>query len=171
MPTKTRNFKKKCKNSCGDAGDRTRDLSHAKRTLYHWATSPNLFKSRLIQHKLNYFDLHRNFSMQKLIFLEKVLDLPGGESNPGLPRDRRGYSPLYYRGRYTNVFEILGLKTLHGCRPKPRCRVWCWVEQVWNFKIFSRVLSSQMLVLYMAKNSDVPGWARTTNLSINSRTR
>ena len=23
---------------------------------------------------------------------------PGGESNPGLPRDRRGYSPLYYRG-------------------------------------------------------------------------
>ena len=28
--------------------------------------------------------------------------LPGGESNPGLPRDRRGYSPLYYRGRHTN---------------------------------------------------------------------
>ena len=25
--------------------------------------------------------------------------LPGGESNPGLPRDRRRYSPLYYRGR------------------------------------------------------------------------
>ena len=24
--------------------------------------------------------------------------LPGGESNPGLPRDRRRYSPLYYRG-------------------------------------------------------------------------
>ena len=24
--------------------------------------------------------------------------LPGGESNPGLSRDRRGYSPLYYRG-------------------------------------------------------------------------
>ena len=27
--------------------------------------------------------------------------LPGGESNPGLPRDRRGYSPLYYRGTWT----------------------------------------------------------------------
>ena len=25
-------------------------------------------------------------------------NLLGGESNPGLPRDRRGYSPLYYRG-------------------------------------------------------------------------
>ena len=24
--------------------------------------------------------------------------LPGRELNPGLPRDRRGYSPLYYRG-------------------------------------------------------------------------
>ena len=24
--------------------------------------------------------------------------LPDGELNPGLPRDRRGYSPLYYRG-------------------------------------------------------------------------
>ena len=28
--------------------------------------------------------------------LRKVL--PDRESNPGLPRDRRGYSPLYYRG-------------------------------------------------------------------------
>ena len=28
------------KNSPGDAGDRTRGLSHAKRTLYRWATSP-----------------------------------------------------------------------------------------------------------------------------------
>ena len=26
---------------CGDTGDRTPDLSHAKRTLYHWATSPD----------------------------------------------------------------------------------------------------------------------------------
>ncbi len=25
-------------------------------------------------------------------------NLPDGELNPGLPRDRRGYSPLYYRG-------------------------------------------------------------------------
>ena len=32
------------------------------------------------------------------IELEKKRFLPGGESNPGLPRDRRRYSPLYYRG-------------------------------------------------------------------------
>ena len=31
--------------------------------------------------------------------------LPGGESNPGLPRDRRGYSPLYYRGLIYKVSE------------------------------------------------------------------
>ena len=31
--------------------------------------------------------------------------LPDGESNPGLPRDRRGYLPLYYRG-LTKVFDL-----------------------------------------------------------------
>ena len=30
--------------------------------------------------------------------LRKTKYLPDGELNPGLPRDRRGYSPLYYRG-------------------------------------------------------------------------
>ena len=33
--------------------------------------------------------------------------LRDGESNPGLPRDRRGYSPLYYRGVYLKAW--LGL--------------------------------------------------------------
>ena len=33
---------------------------------------------------------HRKISWKML--------LPDGELNPGLPRDRRGYSPLYYRG-------------------------------------------------------------------------
>ncbi len=34
-----------------------------------------------------------------MIFLIKI-KLPDGELNPGLPRDRRGYSPLYYLGLY-----------------------------------------------------------------------
>ena len=33
--------------------------------------------------------------------------LRDGESNPGLPRDRRGYSPLYYRGDvHSQLFNI-----------------------------------------------------------------
>ena len=35
--------------------------------------------------------------------LKKHGVLPAGESNPGLPRDRRGYSPLYYRGLHSGV--------------------------------------------------------------------
>ena len=34
----------------------------------------------------------------KACFSFKTVALPGGELNPGLPRDRRGYWPLYYRG-------------------------------------------------------------------------
>ena len=35
----------------------------------------------------------------------EIKNLPVGELNPGLPRDRRGYSPLYYRG--TDMWMIL----------------------------------------------------------------
>ena len=38
-------------------------------------------------------------------YLMKIL-LPEGESNPGLPRDRRGYSPLYYRGLALVAFHV-----------------------------------------------------------------
>ena len=38
---------------CGDAGDWTPGLSHAKRTLYHWATSPCVLESVLLVFKLN----------------------------------------------------------------------------------------------------------------------
>ena len=40
----------------------------------------------------------------RLLF-EKIL--PVGELNPGLPRDRRGYLPLYYRGFTRKELEIL----------------------------------------------------------------
>ena len=36
------------------------------------------------------------------------MHLPDGESNPGLPRDRRGYLPLYYRGLAVGVVGVLG---------------------------------------------------------------
>ncbi|TKR92166.1 hypothetical protein L596_006871 [Steinernema carpocapsae] len=35
------------------------------------------------------------------------VDFPGRESNPGLARDRRGYSPLYYRGLLEAVADAL----------------------------------------------------------------
>ena len=50
-------------------------------------------------------------------FVKKILS--GGESNPGLPRDRRGYWPLYYRRRWKfclNVRQVEQLFTaLHLC--------------------------------------------------------
>ena len=47
--------------------------------------------------------------------------LRDGESNPGLPRDRRGYSPLYYRGvvhpfvsmRYKLTLEFISGFEMH----------------------------------------------------------
>ena len=42
------------------------------------------------------------------------LKLPGGESNPGLPRDRRGYSPLYYRGPLERNMIMFQYKTDSG---------------------------------------------------------
>ena len=40
------------------------------------------------------------------LMLNFLKNLPDGELNPGLPRDRRGYSPLYYRGLDT-VSQLL----------------------------------------------------------------
>ena len=39
--------------------------------------------------------------------LQQKCVLPGGESNPGLPRDRRGYLPLYYRGHVCGRQNII----------------------------------------------------------------
>ena len=36
--------------------------------------------------------------------------LPGGESNPGLPRDRRGYLPLYYRGHIHSIADSVQIR-------------------------------------------------------------
>ena len=46
--------------------------------------------------------------------------LPGGESNPGLPRDRRGYLPLYYRGHTmgTTRFGYIGVVHNNSAKKK-----------------------------------------------------
>ncbi len=48
---------------------------------------------------------HEDVFSKKAVKDKKASPLPDGESNPGLPRDRRGYSPLYYRGLLTNLLR------------------------------------------------------------------
>ena len=43
-------------------------------------------------------DIRSGATVSDVMSESKMTHLPGGESNPGLPRDRRGYLPLYYRG-------------------------------------------------------------------------
>ena len=67
-----------------------------------------LFRYRLSFQKLI------NFTKKIYIYIyikiyRKSKNLPDGELNPGLPRDRWGYSPIYYRGldvRRMNLNEI-----------------------------------------------------------------
>ena len=59
-----------------------------------WSSRRRRHRSRwrlFISFHCHWFHLSLTWFLLKLV-------LPGGESNPGLPRDRRGYSPLYYRG-------------------------------------------------------------------------
>ena len=45
------------------------------------------------------------------VFGKKKRQLPGRESNPGLPRDRRRYLPLYYRGHLLQAAQICNFYT------------------------------------------------------------
>ena len=49
-------------------------------------------------------DPHSRADVMKVEFVTLEKSLRGGESNPGLPRDRRGYLPLYYHGCLNAVF-------------------------------------------------------------------
>ena len=46
--------------------------------------------------------------------------LPGGESNPGLPRDRRGYLPLYYRGHIMAATRFGYIGVVHNNSTKKK---------------------------------------------------
>ena len=84
--------------------------------------------------------------------------LPGGESNPGLPRDRRGYSPLYYRGHSLDgcdsLFEwndtLLGQNANFSSRHNERVKIGLKCVNVENFGtyFFQVTLSSQMFSCY-----------------------
>jgi hypothetical protein len=45
-----------------------------------------------------YLDLNLFILLFIIIIIKNKKILRDGELNPGLPRDRRGYSPLYYLG-------------------------------------------------------------------------
>ena len=56
-------------------------------------------KKYYISHKMNLKNELKSMDyslISSMLYLTK--NLPDGELNPGLPRDRRGYSPLYYLG-------------------------------------------------------------------------
>ena len=56
---------------CGDAGDWTPDLSHAKRTLYHWATTPTDGYFCLQKEKINtYVSFWKLLSSPKMHFIK-----------------------------------------------------------------------------------------------------
>ena len=66
------------------------------------------FSSAMIKQQMNNSFFILMILHLKIKYLTKRCILPGGELNPGLPRDRRGYSPLYYLGSdYCNLS--------HGC--------------------------------------------------------
>lgn len=48
-----------------------------------------------------------------LVWFIVITFLPGGELNPGLPRDRRGYWPLYYRGCFKSLTIALNICRCH----------------------------------------------------------
>ena len=60
-----------------------------------------LFRYRLSFQKLTNFTKKYIYIYIKIY--RKSKNLPDGELNPGLPRDRRGYLPLYYRGLYKTI--------------------------------------------------------------------
>ena len=49
----------------GDAGSRTQDTSHAKRTLFHWTTSP-----RMIAFEISFQKLYLQHISKKILWLE-----------------------------------------------------------------------------------------------------
>ena len=56
----------------------------------------------------------KDVSVSKLSESQKKLFLPGGESNPGLPHDRRRHSPLYYQSLADTEIIMLFILLIHS---------------------------------------------------------
>ena len=106
----------------------------------------DLFQSRSVssvgcvkEHCCDWFSVLISHSVRRPgnISLERLRNdfpLPGGELNPGLPRDRRGYSPLYYRG--SSQIESLPMRLSKSVRK----HVWnaSWNLQLWAIYVCHR---------------------------------
>ena len=83
----SRHPKKQCKKT-SPAGNRTRVFRVTGGDTYHYTTEEHSLPPAKILHPIMISMPCHPKRMQK--------DLPSRESNPGLPRDRRRYLPLYY---------------------------------------------------------------------------
>ena len=109
-----------------------------KHHIYHTAhlcTLLNFYRKNLSEDKKFGRNIYHKCSGQNKEE-KKIQLLPGGESNPGLPRDRRGYSPLYYRGpglrNLENLSYLLKYKQAHS--PQFLEDRFCdWKRKVWLF--------------------------------------
>ena len=87
-----RRSKKREKKVPSPAGNRTRVFRVTGGDTYHYTTEDWLVV------RLHKISVECQLILRRSKKREKKSTLPGRESNPGLPRDRRRYSPLYYRG-------------------------------------------------------------------------
>ena len=83
-------------------------LPRGRREFYHWTTNALEYRDKA-GNRIIKLHLQAYFSLCGLSYIfhpkKKQCFLPVGELNPGLPRDRRGYSPLYYRGLDISSFK------------------------------------------------------------------
>ena len=67
--------------------------------------------------------------------------LPDGELNPGLPRDRRGYLPLYYRGWLICQWEwFKNFKVIYCVTKRPFINL--PYTFLWNVKVVQRLIKN-----------------------------
>ena len=98
--------------------------------------------SQKLESLIRYFDLIKSLQT----FHMRAKTLPGGELNPGLPRDRRGYSPLYYRGDALDRCYNKYLSSNTNCQQKSMLALKTYPLEIGNSissKFSNRILFSE----------------------------